>query len=228
MTSASRKDVKYDPLFDYTMIRPVINHDDDDDDDLQIMSHTPRQGSTPGRSLTITDSNVGKENRMEGAQTVKIVDDNDWLEAPLSKPGCQRVLLADPTLLKLRQQKQELENILQASARNMEEASRLEAQVTETASPQPLHDRSEEAPNKRQKILLKLQGESGETTGVRICVDDKLEKAFTHYAKNVGKRPLTDFVFRFDGQQLDANSSPKDLDLEDEDIVEVHVKKART
>jgi hypothetical protein len=57
--------------------------------------------------------------------------------------------------------------------------------------------------------------------------DEKLEKLFTVFAENFGKRPLQDFVFRFDGQQLDGNKSPKDYDLEDEDIVEVHMKKAR-
>lgn len=56
--------------------------------------------------------------------------------------------------------------------------------------------------------------------------DEKLDKLFTFYANKFGKRPKTDFVFRFDGQQLNANSSPKDLELEDEDIVEVCVKAA--
>lgn len=240
MTSASRKinqspaDVRLDSLFDYSRVRPkpVIALDDDDDgDDVEIM--TSSRQSTSGRQLNSEDVEVGKESFVECEEVVKVVGDDDWMLPPPPKPLTTREISIDPALLKLRQQKRELENIWQASVKNSEEALRLEARVPKAASPQqPESGRRaggtcDETPNKRQKILLKLQGESGESHGVRIFVDEKLDKLFTHYANNVGKRPRTDFVFRFDGQQLDANKSPKDLDLEDEDIVEVFVRQAR-
>lgn len=88
-------------------------------------------------------------------------------------------MLYDLRLSSLRQQKQELENIWQASLKNIEEASRLEARETEAASQKQAEsdkrehdhdDGSEETPNKRQRILLKLQEESGECHGARIYV----------------------------------------------------------
>ncbi|CAM6125181.1 unnamed protein product [Calypogeia fissa] len=240
MTSASRKfkasaDIKLDALFDYSRVRPkpMISLDDDDED-VQVV--TPMKPSVSGRPVKSADLEVGKENVVKSSEAVKVVDDDDWLLPPPPKPLIPRpVLSADPALLKVRQQMQELQTVWQASVRNIEEASKLEARVTEAAAApqQPESGKRDsgtcqDTSNKRQKILLKLQGESGESHGVRIFVDDKLDKLFTHYANNLGKRPKTDFVFRFDGQQLDANRSPKDLDLEDEDIVEVVVKKART
>lgn len=237
MTSASRKigqsALRLDALFDYSRSRPaapVISFDDDDDD-VQVV--TDPKPSTSGRQHSSILEAV-KDTSSKSDEAGAVVDDNDWLERPPPPPGCPRVPSTDPTLLKLRLQKQELKSIWEVSVENAEEAASLKARIPEAAISKQQdtgkcanaqNGTSEETPNKRQKILLKLQTESGESHGVRVFVDEKLDRVFTHYANNVGKRPRTDFVFRFDGQQLDANSSPKDLDLEDEDIVEVSVKK---
>ena len=52
---------------------------------------------------------------------------------------------------------------------------------------------------------------------------DKFEKLFKVYA-NLVKVPLEKMVFRFDGDQISHNSTPKELDLEDNDVVEVYIK----
>ena len=38
------------------------------------------------------------------------------------------------------------------------------------------------------------------------------------------KLPLESMVFRFDGDQISPTSSPKELDMEDDDIIEVNVR----
>ena len=52
---------------------------------------------------------------------------------------------------------------------------------------------------------------------------DKFEKLFSAYAKLVGASPSA-FSFRFDGDQLSPSSTPKELEMEDDDIIEVYDK----
>jgi hypothetical protein len=53
---------------------------------------------------------------------------------------------------------------------------------------------------------------------------DKFERLFTAYAKHVGASSPDQFMFQFDGDQLPANSTPKELGMEDDDIIEVYDK----
>ncbi|CAI5461483.1 unnamed protein product [Closterium sp. Yama58-4] len=52
------------------------------------------------------------------------------------------------------------------------------------------------------------------------CQGDKLEKLFTAYANKVGGLPVGSLKFVFDGDALRSDSTPADLDLEDEDQIE--------
>jgi hypothetical protein len=55
-----------------------------------------------------------------------------------------------------------------------------------------------------------------------ICVlqDDKFKKLFKVYAKKA-KLNLSDLTFVFDGDKIDPSSTPEDLDLLDDDMIEV-------
>lgn len=56
------------------------------------------------------------------------------------------------------------------------------------------------------------------------CVqDERFEQLFKKYARkaNIDVHKL---VFSFDGEKVDPASTPKDLDMEDDDLIEVHVK----
>jgi Ubiquitin-2 like Rad60 SUMO-like len=53
--------------------------------------------------------------------------------------------------------------------------------------------------------------------------DDKLEKLFKIYAKKVNLKP-EDLIFSFDGEKVGPTATPASLELEDDDMLEVHVK----
>lgn len=54
--------------------------------------------------------------------------------------------------------------------------------------------------------------------------DEKFEKLFTKYAESIGV-PFQQLVFLFDGQKVLGNNCPKDMDMEDEDMIEVNQRK---
>ncbi|CAI5503268.1 unnamed protein product [Closterium sp. Naga37s-1] len=70
-----------------------------------------------------------------------------------------------------------------------------------------------------ERIRLRVTGSLGEHM-FRLAKGDKLEKLFTAYANKVGGLPVGSFKFVFDGDALKGDSTPADLDLEDEDQIE--------
>ena len=53
--------------------------------------------------------------------------------------------------------------------------------------------------------------------------DEKFDKLFKAYAKKVQLSP-SDLTFIFDGDKINSTSTPQDLDLEDDDMIEVRRK----
>jgi hypothetical protein len=53
-----------------------------------------------------------------------------------------------------------------------------------------------------------------------VLQDDKFKKFFKVYAKKA-KLNLSDLTFVFDGDKIDPSSTPEDLDLLDDDMIEV-------
>lgn len=53
--------------------------------------------------------------------------------------------------------------------------------------------------------------------------NDKFEKLFTVYA-NMVQASLSSLSFRFDGDQVSPSTTPKELDMEDGDVIEVYTK----
>ncbi|KAE8732094.1 Bidirectional amino acid transporter 1 [Hibiscus syriacus] len=58
----------------------------------------------------------------------------------------------------------------------------------------------------------------------RVYTDDKFEKLFRLYA-NKAKLELQSLVFSFDGDKINVDATPASLEMEDDDIIKVHVKK---
>ncbi|RRT45400.1 hypothetical protein GW17_00009530 [Ensete ventricosum] len=74
----------------------------------------------------------------------------------------------------------------------------------------------------RQKIVISIQDKEGKKQ-FRIYTDDKFERLFKLYADKVQIK-LDNLVFSFDGDKVCKNATPDGLGLEDDDIIEVHVK----
>lgn len=71
----------------------------------------------------------------------------------------------------------------------------------------------------RSSASVWLTGDSCDT----IEQSDKFEKLFRVYAE-LAKVPLVNLSFRFDGDQLSPNSTPKEHDMEDGELIEVYNK----
>ncbi|OMO53271.1 Small ubiquitin-related modifier, SUMO, partial [Corchorus olitorius] len=54
--------------------------------------------------------------------------------------------------------------------------------------------------------------------------DDKFERLFNMYADKT-KLELQSLVFSFDGDKISPADTPASLEMEDDDLIEVHVKK---
>ncbi|BBN07054.1 hypothetical protein MPTK1_4g00580 [Marchantia polymorpha subsp. ruderalis] len=227
-----KKDDGLDALFDYSRSVPTIVFEDSDDEDQHIIDKievkTRRRSSGRG-ALRSVQGNIEKPNP---TTVVKKVDnDDDWLAPPVRNPVVRITLNEDPHILKVRRQKQEL---LMLSAQMAAESAELEAKA-ELAAAEPTSvvsnansSNNDNNHNSREKIVLQLQEQDGKTHPVKLYLDDKLEKLFMIFAEKFAKRPVSNFTFRFDGRALDPQATPKELELEDEDIIEVHVKVSKT
>ncbi|KAL2628526.1 hypothetical protein R1flu_013212 [Riccia fluitans] len=223
--------VKLEPLFDYSRVTPTITLDDSDDEDLEILDKIEVKGRwrpTP-RPLQVIQSNI------EGPVVPNVVksveDDDDWLTLParVSVPAVQP---PDPHILQLRQQKEEF---LKLSILIQLETARVEAQASEEME-RKAKLASEESPvvsnglgaggtpSSREKITLQLQEQGGKIHVVKIFYDDTFEKLLAIFSEKIAKRPSTDFILRFDGTTIDPRKTPKGLELEDEDMIEIHMK----
>ncbi|MCO5601668.1 hypothetical protein L7F22_055791 [Adiantum nelumboides] len=80
------------------------------------------------------------------------------------------------------------------------------------------------ATSKREKVLVTIQNKDGECKSFRKFKDEKFDKLFSSYAELIGVPPQQ-LVFLFDGQKILEHNTPKDFDMEDEDIIEVNIKK---
>jgi len=233
---------EFDSLFDYskTVSAQPIYLDDSSDDDVII-------ASAPKRSSGILQSKVPLKASVSTAKSASSMnvtelddDDDDWLSLPptLPKLATPVVSSGDRTVQQLRMKRDELLNIETRTSpgflRRVEEMARMQVQrqrvpdppIVPSTPPQILKPQLQpesETFGSREKILLKVQNKNGSAQSIRIYSSDKFEKLFSAYAKLVGASPSA-FSFRFDGDQLSPSSTPKELDLENDDIIEVYDK----
>ncbi|GAQ87526.1 hypothetical protein KFL_003580190 [Klebsormidium nitens] len=75
-----------------------------------------------------------------------------------------------------------------------------------------------------QSVLVKVRASDGSQERFKVRCGDPLEKLFRAYVKKVhpGASPAgAAFSFVFDGDPIDGKSTPEDLGLEDDDMIEV-------
>jgi small ubiquitin-related modifier len=79
---------------------------------------------------------------------------------------------------------------------------------------------SEEAEKKPDTITIVLSDQAGEKMHFKVKKETKFQKVFDAYATRLGV-PVTSLTFRFDGERITAEHTPKMLEMEDEDMIEV-------
>ncbi|XP_010924176.1 uncharacterized protein [Elaeis guineensis] len=217
-----------EPLFDYSRVQPADfpYFDDDDFDSLPTFPGMKRK-----KAADRTDGKV-KESRKD----VVVLDDEekggkerkeeDWLPpSPQRIPSSGLALQEDKTLRELRLQKQELASLAQ-SAQDVLRAVK-ESAITELSSyGKPAPEVKASQPSKpqveRKKIVISIQGKNGQKQ-FRVYSDDKFERLFKMYAEKAQLK-LENLVFCFDGDKVSPAETPEGLGLENDDMLEVHVK----
>ncbi|XP_073135562.1 uncharacterized protein [Henckelia pumila] len=212
---------EFEPLFDYTRVQPrdVVCLDDDGDDASPAFISKRRKFSNAEAAKKVVD--------VKDAKVINL-DDNedkeeDWLPPPpKSFNHSDKMLKEDSTLKALRQElasfAQSAEEVVQA----VEESVRKNIQASLQYSPQSATKETLEPPHERRKVVISIQDKDG-LKQFRVYMDDKLERLFKMYADRI-KLDVNNLVFSFDGDKISTNTTPDSLGMEDNDIIEVHVK----
>lgn len=212
-----------EPLFDYRRVQPFstpfnpICLDDDSPDSSPVLSKKRKK----------IDSAV--ENKEDKNEAVLVIDCNekeqDWLPPSPKISAHTSNLVEDSTIKEIRLKKKELASFAQSAKdelRDVEESVKRDL----SASLHSLQDSVAELPSKpsteRAKIVISIQDKDG-AKQFRIYADDKFEKLFKLYADKV-QLGLQNLVFCFDGDKIDLNATPSSLGMDDDDIIEVHVR----
>ncbi|CAN1297068.1 Amino-acid permease BAT1 [Linum perenne] len=218
-----------EPLFDYRRVQPTNFICIDDDESPVCAAKKRKKNSKP-------DIDNAKDDEVEVIEIVKrtVEEEEDWLAPPpkvsvdIRKQHCE-----DDTVRQLRLKTEEL---LQSLAKSANEVFL----ATEESRRKLVHDSPDDSdPNvaktlgetaktakpasERAKIVISVQGQSG-SKQFRFYKDDSFAIFFKNYAK-MAKVEVQDLVFSFDGEKISPNATPAGLDMEDEDIIEVHSKK---
>ncbi|XP_039121317.1 uncharacterized protein LOC120258043 [Dioscorea cayenensis subsp. rotundata] len=216
-----------EPLFDYSRVQPQGIMCLDDDDELDS-SPIP---TVADRKRTADQTDKKKEKDCKVVDVVQVnqkkdEDEEDWLPPPPRKiPNSGSGFIEDKTLQELRLQKQELESfaqsaevvlreVLESAKRNMHHG---EKTVVVLDAEQPSKPQVE-----RPKIVISIQDRKGKKQ-YKIYMDDKFERLFKMYAEK-SKLNMEGLVFSFDGEKISPQATPKNLGMEDGDMIEVNAK----
>ncbi|XP_027098450.1 uncharacterized protein [Coffea arabica] len=225
-----------EPLFDYRRVQPfnVVIVDDDPLD-------APPVGCKKKRKTA--DSAV-EENDNKG-KVVQVIDcdeneeeeeEEDWLPPPPKMTNDTSKLNEDSTIKELRLKRQELASLAQSAKdalKAVEESVRQEFAAAESmkshfnaSSQSPTRGVAEQPSDtcqERAKIVITIQDKDGPKQ-FRVFMDDKFERLFKMYAEKV-KLDLQNLVFCFDGDKISPTATPAGLEMEENDIIEVYVKR---
>lgn len=133
--------------------------------------------------------------------------------------------MASPKLHICRLKKQELAKFAESAHNIFQEFDEITKRVgsKEPSEPIILDVESEPQVEKaREKIVVSIQDKDGQQQ-FRVYKDEKFDKLLKAYAKKAKLNP-SDLTFVFDGEKINPSSTPKDLDLEDDDMIEVRHK----
>lgn len=200
-----------EPLFDYHRVQPrdFISIADEDSDDSPAPS--------PKRKK-ISESNVKKVD--EEIEVIKVVDceEEDWLPSPPKVfTRAKDKLAEDSTIKELRKKKEELASLVSFAK------SAKDLFVEEEKAPVVEAVRQKNSSCERAKLVISIQDKDGQKQ-FRVYADDKFERLFKMYADKV-KLDVKSLVFSFDGDKVAPTTTPNSLGMEDNDIIEVHLKK---
>ncbi|XP_021751038.1 uncharacterized protein LOC110716626 isoform X2 [Chenopodium quinoa] len=208
-----------EPLFDYRRVQPVtfVNLEDSSPSVL------------PKRRKTSTNDKNNEENNSDKGKSVQVIncEDEDEEKENLLPPPPKNVapskIFEDSTIKQLRLKKQECASFLQSTGQALQAADEPFPSLSHSVD----EETAEEAPKPaaaadRTKIVISMQDKAG-SKQYRIFADEKFEQLFTKYAQKV-KTDVHNLVFTFDGDKIDPASTPQSLGMEDDDLIEVHVK----
>ncbi|KNA08946.1 hypothetical protein SOVF_158160 [Spinacia oleracea] len=211
-------DEELEPLFDYSRVQPCFFVDLEDDSDSSPRVSPKRQ------KVSKTGKNKEESNTVNG-KSIQVIDcegedeeKENWLPPPpkyvaSSKPR------EDPTIKQLKLHELELESFVKSTQQALRAAEEVgkksfSAQETTETVLNPAADRT--------KIVISIQDKAG-TKQYRIFADDRFEQLFIKYARKQNI-DVQDLVFTFDGDKINPASTPQTLEMEDDDLIEVHVK----
>lgn len=215
--TAIMADEELEPLFDYSRVQPnIVCLDDDEEDDVVAL---PKKRKKNSKSQHVVEN--GKNTKVE---TVNVVDleDDDWLPSPPRVTGKahKKTDEEDSTLKNLRLKKQELAAFAE-SAKKMLETVENSVEIENSNSVDDVSEKTSK-PSERAKILISVQ-DKDETKQIRMYMDDRFERIIKTHAEKM-KCDLKQIVLSFDGDKISSSQTPASLDMEDNDIIEVHVK----
>ncbi|KZV37933.1 hypothetical protein F511_17705 [Dorcoceras hygrometricum] len=242
---------EFEPLFDYTRVQPrdivcldgqlsyafvnvcfkvfvvlsdVMETLDDSEDASPVVFSKRRKISDTETAKKVVDVDV------EDAKVVNVEDtedkEEDWLPPPPKiLNNSNKILKEDSTLKALRLKKQELASFAQSAeelVQAVEESVRKNLHSSSQYSPRSATKETVEPPPERKKLVISIQDKDG-LKQFRVYMDDKLERLFKMYADRI-KLDVNNLVFSFDGDKISSTATPDSLGMEENDIIEVHVK----
>ncbi|KAH9746653.1 ubiquitin-like domain-containing protein [Citrus sinensis] len=206
-----------EPLFDYRRVQPhnLVFLDDDDTPPIPCPKRT-KVGKNVGvdiRELEVVDCEEEEE------------EEEDWLPPP-PKVMVQKQLVEDSAIKELRLKKQELVSFAKSADDVIRAVEESVKRKLDSSMPAALEAESEKVSKpaiERAKIVVSIQDKGG-LKQFRVYADDKFERLFKMYADKVNL-DQENLVFCFDGDKIGPEATPASLEMEDNDIIEVHTKK---
>ncbi|KAK8940304.1 hypothetical protein KSP40_PGU004276 [Platanthera guangdongensis] len=231
---------EFAPLFDYSGVQlPGFHYLSDDDSDFSPLvskSNRKRKNSCVklwnGKEIV----NVLDEQEKDGKGDIKKDEEEDWLPPPPKIPKIAPAVVQDKTLLalrfcflnsflELRSTKLELASLAEAARDLLNSASEFgnddDVLILENSAAGVKGVKCLEKVE-RERILISVQDKDGHKQ-FRLFADDKFERLFKIYAQKANLK-LESLAFSFDGERVSPTATPAGLGLENDDIIEVHVK----
>ncbi|CAL4962722.1 unnamed protein product [Urochloa decumbens] len=217
-----------EPLFEYKRVQPTVNFrfDDSDLEKADIFRHCIKRPRVDAAAAAAAAE--GKPDEKAATAKVVDVDEEDWLLPPPPKAAFKPSSAEeDSALRELRLKKLELAKFAESAHNVLQELdATAKKEIGSKGSPEQiiLDDESEpELEKVRKKIVISIQDKDGQQQ-FRVYKDEKFDRLLKAYAKKVKLNP-SNLAFVFDGEKINPSSTPDDLDLEDDDMIEVCYKR---
>lgn len=214
-----------EPLFDYKRVQPRMTFCFDDSD-LEVADIFKYCNKRP--KVHTSTEEEGKPDEEVAAAKVVVLDEEDWLQPPPPKAAFRATAEEDSAFRELRLKKQEWAKFAESAQdilQKLDEITNKEVGPKEPPEQIILDEESEPQVEKaREKIVISIQDKDGQQQ-MRVYKDEKFDKLLKVYAKKAKLNP-SDLSFVFDGEKINPSSTPQDLDLEDEDMIEVRRKQS--